>query len=72
MWDESGSMDTEDILIRPAELTNGTISRRDSIQSIVDPKRWESFTDEKNPDRLNIDNRTIFFVIGESVPGVRT
>ncbi len=54
VWDESGSMDTEDVLKPEGGPADTTISRRESIQPLVDPKNWESFSDEQNPDRLNI------------------
>ena len=54
VWDESGSMETQDVLNPEGGPTAVAISRRESIQPIVDPRSWESFTDQKNPDRLNV------------------
>ncbi len=54
VWDESGSMDTEDILPATAAPTAKAISRLESIQSVVDPQQWETFSDREEGDVLNI------------------
>ncbi len=54
VWDESGSMETEDILDQTAGSNAKSISRRKSIEAFVDPTNWESFTDPENPNRLNV------------------
>jgi hypothetical protein len=53
VWDESGSMDTEDVL-DSSQPDATSVSRRDSIQSLVDPAKWESFSDPENPNRVNV------------------
>jgi len=54
VWDESGSMQTQDVVDPQGGPTAVAISRRDSIQSLVDAKNWESFQGEENPNQLKI------------------
>ena len=46
LWDESASMQTEDVVVPGQE--SSAISRHDSIQPLNDPARWEQFAGNLN------------------------
>ncbi len=54
VWDESHSMDTQDIVVPDGQATTSAISRLDSIKSIVDPDHWRLLTQAETEDPLEI------------------
>ncbi len=42
LWDESASMQTQDIIV-PGQESSTAFSRLDSVQPLIDPAKWEQF-----------------------------
>lgn len=54
VWDESGSMDTQDMVDSRGGAAAPFISRRESIQTLINPANWQPVRDRPNADPLNI------------------
>ncbi len=47
LWDQSDSMDTEDIASETANPNSPTISRRQSIESLIEPQAWQQVASDR-------------------------